>query len=54
MKLKQCSTCYGKGEVRKQKGFFSEPIKCEACEGLGNVITFKPLVPTLFEIIFRR
>lgn len=54
MKLKQGSTCHGNGEVREQKGFFSELIKCGACEGLGNVINFKPLVPTLFEMIFRR
>lgn len=52
MKLKRCTKCYGTGKTRVQQGFFSILKECPDCKGLGNVIVFKPLLPTMFELIF--
>ena len=49
--LVKCRTCYGTGAVRKQKGFFSEEVTCQHCEGTGNTVSFKPLMPSLLTLI---
>ena len=49
--LVKCSICCGSGLVRKQKGFFSEQVTCQHCEGTGNTVSFKPLTPSLLTLI---
>lgn len=37
--VENCSTCGGRGRVRRQTGFFMMETPCPACNGTGHVIT---------------
>ena len=37
--VETCSTCGGRGRVRRQNGFFMVETPCPACHGTGHVIT---------------
>ena len=52
--LIKCANCNGSGKVIVEYGYFSKNIECHYCNGSCHEIKFKPLLPSLFNIIFSK